>query len=79
MATVIVTTDDGQPVWMMEDIQPWHIIALQCPTNIRGSSLAAGIRRAAQDAEAIQDGRDPERLSEKVMRLMKEDAPRSDP
>jgi hypothetical protein len=79
MAKVIVLTDDNKPVWQMQDIESWHISALQCQTNVRGSNLAAGIRRAVQDAEAIQAGRDPERLSEKVMRLIKRDASRPGP
>lgn len=69
MPRVIVETDDGVRVWSMDDIASWHLPALQCPTNVRGSSLAAGIRRAVEDAEAIQEGRDPERPSEKALRF----------
>jgi hypothetical protein len=68
MPKVTVHTDDGDLVWSM-DVEAWHINGLQCPTNQRGSGLAAGIRRAVQDAEVIQAGGDPERPSEKAMRL----------
>jgi hypothetical protein len=69
MPRVIVTTDDGQPVWQMEGIESWHISALQCPTNVRGSAVASGVRRAVRDAAIIQQGGDPERPSEKAMRM----------
>jgi len=69
MARVYVTTDDGRFVWALDNVESHHLNGLQCPTNVRGSSLAAGIRRAVQDAEAIQAGRDPERPSEKAIRL----------
>lgn len=36
------------------------------------SAFSAGLRRAVEDAEAIRDGRDPERPSEKAMRLADE-------
>lgn len=68
MPTVVVYTDNGQQVWQM-DVESLDLNGLQCPSNNRGSALAAGIRRAVQDAEAIQAGRDPERPSEKAMRL----------
>lgn len=69
MPRVIVETDSGERVWSMDGIESWHLHALQCSTNTRGSAVAAGVRRAVQDAEAIQEGRDPERLSEKAVRL----------
>jgi hypothetical protein len=72
MARVIVTTNDGRPVWMLDDVRSWDLGALQCPTNLRGSALAAGVRRAVEDAEAIQAGRNPERPSEKAVRLAAE-------
>jgi hypothetical protein len=78
MPRVIVTTDDGQPVWQMEDIESWHITALQCPTNVRGSAVASGVRRAVRDAAIIQQGGDPERPSEKAMRMMAEARSRSE-
>ena len=69
MPKVIVTTDAGVVVWRQEDVDANAVRYLQCQGNVNGSSLAAGIRRAVQDAEAIQAGRDPERPSEKAMRL----------
>jgi hypothetical protein len=68
-ARVIVTTEDGTEVWRMDDVAAWQVSGLQCPGNVSGSSLAAGIRRAVQDAEVIEAGGDPERLSEKAMRI----------
>lgn len=76
MPTVVVYTDKGQQVWQM-DVESWQIDGLQCPTNLRGSSLAGGIRRAVQDAEVIQAGGDPERPSEKAIRLMHEERARA--
>jgi hypothetical protein len=70
MARVIVTTDDGQPVWALDAIEAWQVRGLECPSNLRGSAVASGIRRAVSDAEAIQQGRDPRRLSERVMAEM---------
>ena len=70
MPKVIVTTDEGRAVWMIEDIEAWHVRGLECPTNQRGSAVASGVRRACEDAQAIQSGADPERPSEKVMRLL---------
>lgn len=74
MATVIVQTDDGREVWRMDDIEPWHVSGkLTASGNVRASSLASGIVRAVGDADKIQRGIDPERLSEKVMRLLDEE------
>ena len=72
MPKVIVTTDNGDPVWMMDDVEAWHLSALTCPTNRKGSALASGVRRAVQDAETIQKGGDPERPSERAVRLAAE-------
>lgn len=69
MPKIVVFTDDGQPVWEMDDVEWHHVTGLTCPTNTRGSSVASGIRRAISDAHTIQDGGDPERPSEKAMRL----------
>jgi hypothetical protein len=69
MPRVVVYTDSGEAVWSMEKIESWQINGLTCPGNVRGSSLAAGLRRAVSDAEKIQRGEDPERPSEKAMRL----------
>jgi hypothetical protein len=74
MARVIVQTDDGTWVWGMDNVRSHHLNALACTTNEKGSSLAAGVRRAVSDAEVIQAGGDPERMSEKAMRLASERA-----
>jgi hypothetical protein len=68
-ASVSVTTEDGTEVWRSDAVASWQIAGLQCPGNVRGSSLAAGIRRAVRDAEVIEAGGDPERLSERAMRI----------
>lgn len=76
MPRVIVTTDDGREVWALDDVASTHVSTLQCAMNATGRILASGIRRAVADAEAIQEGRDPERPSERAMRRA---APEFDP
>lgn len=68
MAYVVVYTEKGQQVWQM-NVPSFAIRNLGCPGNTIGSSLAAGIRRAVEDAEVIEAGGDPERASERAMRL----------
>lgn len=68
MAYVVVYTDKGQQVWLSPLIA-LTVRRLECPGNTIGSSIAAGLRRAAEDAEMMERGQDPERLSEKAMRL----------
>jgi energy-converting hydrogenase Eha subunit A len=54
-------------------IASWHVSGkLRGQMNVRASALASGIVRAVRDAEVIQEGGDPERLSEKAMRLAAE-------
>lgn len=72
MSIVKVFTDDGEEVWVAAGIMAYDVRNLQCPGNTTGSGLAAGIRRALEDAEVIQAGGDPERPSEKAMRLSQE-------
>lgn len=73
MPKVIVTTDDGQAVWTMDGIESWHVSGkLKAAGNVRAQNLASGIVRAVRDAEVIQAGGDPERPSEKAMRLVDE-------
>lgn len=43
-----------------------------CPGHAGGSALVSGVRRGLEDAEALRDGRDPERPSEAAMRMMAE-------
>lgn len=69
MARIIVQTDDGEEVWRILEVSSWHISGLECHGNVRGSTVASGIRRAVRDAQFIQAGDDPERPSEKAMRL----------
>jgi hypothetical protein len=74
MAKVIVQTDDGREVWRLEEIEPWHVRSIihGSFTNIVCRALTSGILRAVQDANMIQRGLDPERLSEKAVRLANE-------
>jgi hypothetical protein len=70
MPKITITTDDGREVWSQDHIASSFVRHLQGGAgNIISSSLAATIRRAVEDAEAIQAGRDPKRPSEKAMRL----------
>lgn len=71
MAYVVVYTDKGEQVWSSQLIAA-TVRRLECPGNVIGSSVASGLRRAAQDAEALEQGRDPERSSERAMRLADE-------
>lgn len=68
MPLVVVYTDKGQQVWQSL-ATAYSLRRAECPGNSIGSSLVAGLRRAVEDAEAIEEGRDPERPSEKAMRL----------
>lgn len=67
MPIIKVTTDEGVAVKEFE-VTSQQIARLTCPANVVGSSFAAGIRRAVEDAEAISAGRHPERASEMAMR-----------
>jgi hypothetical protein len=69
MATVVVYTESGERIWSMEGVESQNLRALTCPMNAAGSALASGVRRAVEDAEAVQAGRNPERPSERAMRL----------
>jgi len=69
MSVIKVFTDDGREVWSTAGIMAHDVRDIQCPGNTTGSGVAAGIRRATEDAEVIQRGGDPERPSEKAMRL----------
>ena len=67
MPKVVVYTDDGVEVWK-SPATAYSLRSAKCPTNTIGSSLIAGLRRAVEDAEAIEKKLDPERTSERVMR-----------
>lgn len=64
---------DGPIVWTSHgDVPVYALDSASCPTNVVGSGIVSGLRRAVQDADAIRDGRDPERPSEKAIRLAEE-------
>lgn len=69
-ATVVVCTATGEKVWSMEGVASADIATLHCLKNFKGSILAAGIRRAVEDVEAIAAGRDPDREREEAGRLV---------
>ena len=66
MARVTIATDDGRVVEEYavgaEEVRSLTLMPLR-------GNLMTGIRRALQDAEVVQAGGDPERPSEKAMRL----------
>jgi hypothetical protein len=68
MPYVVVYTDKGEQVWQ-SPATAYSLRSASCPHNTIGSSLVAGLRRAVEDAEALEDGRDPERPSERAMRM----------
>lgn len=67
MPTVVVYTDKGEQVWQMP-ADAYSLRNANCFMNTNGSSIISGLRRAVEDAEAIEQGCDPERPSEKAMR-----------
>lgn len=69
MAIIVVYTDKGQQVWQTTGVHRDSLSAATCPTNAKGSAIIAGLRRAVEDAEKIERDEDPERPSEKAMRL----------
>lgn len=73
MATVIVQTKDGSEVSRFEVPRPYQGNGVW--RNMVGLVEAplGWLGRALTDAEAIEDGRDPERPSEKAIRLAAED------
>jgi hypothetical protein len=72
-----LTTEDGRVVreWSSSPEQErtlppaWAMRGASCPSNLAGSSLVSGIRRALEDGEVMERGGDPERPSERAMRL----------
>ncbi len=74
MPIVVVYTDKGEQVWQSPAIG-FTLRPAKCPGNTIGSALVSGLRRAIEDAEAIEAGDDPERPSEKAMRLSDREAP----
>jgi hypothetical protein len=69
MPRVIVETDDGQRVYAEETTAHTLLFSTDSPP---AQALIGGIRRGLQDAEAVEAGLDPERPSEKAMRLAEE-------
>lgn len=56
----------------MEGVASADIASLHCLKNFKGSILAAGIRRAVEDVEAIAAGHDPDREREEAGRLVED-------
>jgi len=69
MPIVVVYTDKGEQVWQSPAGPALTLRNVKCPGNTIGSALVSGLRRAVEDAEAIEAGRNPERPSEAAMRL----------
>lgn len=67
MPRVIVQTDDGRTVLTMP-ADSYSLRSATCPHNTIGSSLISGVRRAVEDAEDLEQGKNPERPSERAMR-----------
>jgi hypothetical protein len=64
---------NGSLVWSMPAPPAYAMGRLRSEGHVGVSSLAAGLRRAVEDAEAIRAGRDPERPSERAIRLAEEE------
>lgn len=76
MARVIVQTDSGNEVWRFHESVDAHTADMipSAPTNAKTHELLRGLARAVRDAEMIAKDLDPERPSEKAMRLADEQA-----
>lgn len=72
MPRVIVETDDGRRVWEFETTARMASAVWRPGTHEGASSLLSGLERAVADAEVVERGGDPERPSEKAMRLAME-------
>jgi hypothetical protein len=72
---VAVYTHKGAAVWVSEEGLEYQDIIFANVTipNRRGGSFYAGLHRAIRDATFIDEGLDPERPSEKAMRLAREE------
>lgn len=72
MAVIRVFTDDGQEVSSLRVDDKWSDNAIA--RNVIGSlqTIHGWLGRAIDDARVIQSGSDPERPSEKAMRLVAE-------
>lgn len=68
-ARIIVETDEGVVVFRAEAEYRDLLLATPSFSNAKARSLWAGIRRGVRDVEALKEGRDPERPSERAMRL----------
>jgi len=68
MARLVIETEDGRVVWRSPLVLTSHELL-----GVAGQARLVGeVRRSVQDAEAIEAGRDPERPSEKAMRMAEE-------
>lgn len=74
MPRVCVYTDKGELVYE-QPADSRSLASATCPTNITGSSLISGLRRALEDAEMMEVGLNPERPSERAMRLIEDLTP----
>lgn len=73
MPKVIVTTDSGTTVAEFDiDAHAGRMLPAGVPMNVQANQVLVGVRRAIRDADCIERGIDPERLSEKAMRMMAE-------
>jgi hypothetical protein len=76
---VAVFTEGGQEVWSYDSgIKGISHAIPSAPSNAAAHSLLRGLARAIQDAEVIEAGGDPERPSEKAMRLAEEERQREE-
>lgn len=67
MAQIIIQTDDGHEVDRIVDIHAADVRGLAETRS--GRTVVPHVRRAVEDADVIEAGGDPERPSEKAMRL----------
>jgi hypothetical protein len=72
MAVIRVFTDDGQEVTSMRVDDKWSDNAIARHVAGHLHTIQGWLGRAITDARVIQAGGDPERPSEKAMRLMAE-------
>jgi hypothetical protein len=72
MSVIKVFTDDGQEVSTLKIDDKWSDTAVARRIAGHLNTIHGWLGRALDDARIIQTGGDPERASEKTMRLMQE-------
>jgi hypothetical protein len=72
MSVIKVFTDDGQEVAHLAVDDKWSDTAVARRVAGHLNTIHGWLGRALDDARIIQAGGDPERASEKTMRLMQE-------